>query len=414
MSPKPKPLPLLTLLTALLYTPLTKATPTSPSPQATLLHDNNSQNCTCYTLDSDTNPAYFLYHKFYDFRALPATQPEPPLVAANQRFGTEMALDQAVFNGSAWNRDWEIQAWGKKSGSDAPVAMQNSAQNVYIATDNSTNLSHLTLRTTRLPTFQSTSEIENQEKNLLHASLRIRARIISNTTSTSNSTTTKTTAPGAVAGLFTFQDDTNESDIEILTTDPPTTWHFTNQPATKKGNDIPAASKKIENLPPWNDWRVQRIDWLPKISRWFIDQKFVAGNTYSVPRKPSGLVLNMWSDGGVWSGNMSVGSSAELQIEWIQILFNTSGKRDGPGGKKKGGKVKRWVHDLVDEGAKVFEKRDEPKSCTVICKVDGVEKEGFPEVAYLGAPGAAANLGVAMKTWALVLLAGSVAFVGLI
>lgn len=111
---------------------------------------------------------------------------------------------------------------------------------------------------------------------------------------------------------------------------------------------------------------------------------------------------------------MSVGSSAELQIEWIQILFNTSGKRDGPGGKKKGGKVKRWVHDLVEEGAKVFEKRDEPKSCTVICKVDGVEKEGFPEVAYLGAPGAAANLGVAMKTWALVLLAASVAFVGLI
>lgn len=144
------------------------------------------------------------------------------------------------------------------------------------------------------------------------------------------------------------------------------------------------------------------------MSRWFIDGKFVAGSTYSVPRKPSGLVLNMWSDGGVWSGNMSVGSSAELQIEWIQILFNTSGKRDGPGGKKKGGKVKRWVYELVDEGSRMFEKR-EANYCTVICKVDGVEKEGYPEVAYLGAPGAASTLSVAMAPWLLMLLAGCVA-----
>lgn len=120
----------------------------------------------------------------------------------------------------------------------------------------------------------------------------------------------------------------------------------------------------------------------------------------------------MWSDGGVWSGNMSVGSSAELQVEWIQILFNTSGKREGPGGKKKGGKVKRWVHHLVDEGGKVLARREEEKYCTVICRVDGVEKEGYPEVAYLGAPGAASNFGVAMKPWVLVLLAGIVAVIG--
>lgn len=112
---------------------------------------------------------------------------------------------------------------------------------------------------------------------------------------------------------------------------------------------------------------------------------------------------------------MSVGSSVELQVEWIQILFNTSGKRGGPGSGKKGGKkVKRWVHDLVDEvGDKVLGKREEAKYCTVICKVDGVEREGYPEVAYLGAPGAASSLGAAMRPWALVLLAGTVAVVGL-
>lgn len=123
--PSKTPLPI--LLTALLLAPLTQSATTST--QATL-HDN-SQNCTCYTLDSDNNPAYFLYHKFYDFRSLRATQ-EPPLVTANQRYGTELAQDQETFNSTAWNHDWEIQSWGKKSTGEAPVVMQNSAQNVFI------------------------------------------------------------------------------------------------------------------------------------------------------------------------------------------------------------------------------------------------------------------------------------------
>jgi hypothetical protein len=116
----------LLLLTALLtFTAHCKIASTQAS-----LHDN-SQNCTCYTLDSDISPAYFLYHKFYDFRSLPAT-PAPPLINANQRNGGEQTQDQNTLNSSSWNNDWEIQSWGKKSNPDAPVAMQNSAQNVYI------------------------------------------------------------------------------------------------------------------------------------------------------------------------------------------------------------------------------------------------------------------------------------------
>lgn len=135
---------------------------------------------------------------------------------------------------------------------------------------------------------------------------------------------------------------------------------------------------------------------------------FVAANTYSVPRKPSGLVLNMWSDGGVWSGNMTVGESAELQIEWIQVLFNTSGSRDGPGGKRGSGKVKRWVSELVEDVRERSLGKREAKYCTVICKVDGVEKVGYPEVAYLGAPGAASSASVLMRSWTLVVLVGVV------
>ena len=104
----------------------------------------------------------------------------------------------------------------------------------------------------------------------------------------------------------------------------------------------------------------------------------MAQNTYSVPRKPSGLVLNMWSDGGEWSGNMSVGDKAEFQIGWVELVFNTSGRIEGPGGgnKKRGVKV---AAETVEKDSLV--KRKKKEGCEVVCKVDGVEQVGTPEVA---------------------------------
>jgi len=34
---------------------------------------DNSPNCTCYAIDSDNTTDYFLYHRFYDFRAVRRT-----------------------------------------------------------------------------------------------------------------------------------------------------------------------------------------------------------------------------------------------------------------------------------------------------------------------------------------------------
>jgi len=280
--------------------------------------------------------------------------------------------------------------------------------NGFIIAQTATNvtkpITYLSLRTTRLPTFQSAAEVEHLQKNIYHASLRFRARIMG--------------SAGAVAGLFTFFDDTNESDIEILTRDTPATYRFTNQPGVnKKGDEIPQASQKVENLPRWDEWRTHRIDWLPSMSRWFVDGKFVTQSSYSVPRKPSGLIMNMWSNGGEWSGNMSVGDSAELQIQWVQLLFNTSGKREGPGAKR-GGTKRSLVNDLVKTREELvynardfmFQKRAD-KGCTTVCKVDGVEKEGFPEVAYV-APntGNAAERRTATGSWAAVILIGMISF----
>lgn len=82
-----------------------------------------------------------------------------------------------------------------------------------------------------------------------------------------------------------------------------------------------------------------------------------------MPRKPSGVILNMWSDGGEWSGIMPVGGQAELQVQWVQVLFNTSGKNKRSLGEE-------WLGKRAEKG------------CKVICAVDGVNRTGWPEVIY--------------------------------
>ncbi|KAF2120695.1 concanavalin A-like lectin/glucanase domain-containing protein [Lophiotrema nucula] len=337
------------------------------------LHDNNP-NCSCYTFNSGDNsdsPEYLQYYRFFDFRNL-ANGPRqyikaPPEVNSTQDQGDEDVWDANILNGDAWNVDWGIQNWSKPASEDFPTRMVNSPANVYVLQNEDSNdaFTFLTLRTSRLDDFQSAAEIENEQKNLMHCTMRMMARVVG--------------SKGAVAGFFTFFDDDNESDIEILTDDPRDMIRYTNQPALdKEGNEEPEASKNPDNLPAWDDWQEHRIDWFEKNSYWYINNKQVASNTYSVPRKPSGLVINMWSDGGEWSGNMTVGDSAEFQIQWIELAFNTSGPVDGP----EGGNNKR----SMDLSKREDEKK---KNCEVVCGIDNVKTKGTPEVLSINRSAAA-------------------------
>jgi hypothetical protein len=230
----------------------------------------------------------------------------------------------------------------------------------------------LTLLTTRLnSSTQSTAELETTQKNLHHGSFRFRARVIGpNNTAAS---------PGACAGLFTFYDDSNESDVEILTKDPEDVYRYTNQPSlNKEGNTVPAASIEGTDLPPWSEWHTHRIDWLCKTSNWYLDDGLVASNTYSVPREPSGLIMNLWSDGGEWSWEMGIGEEVWLEVEWVEAVFDTSGPVDGPGKGKRG-----------------------MEGCETVCKVDGVKEVGVPEVVEAPTSGGGRE---GLRRWGLVVV----------
>lgn len=177
--------------------------------------------------------------------------------------------------------------------------------------------------------------------------------------------------PGAVAGLFLYQSDSCESDIEILTRDPSSRIRYSNQPSVDPAGNVIAASSQDVALPGgmvWTGWNEHRVDWVAGRSAWFVNGVKVAGMEYGVPRWPSGLVVNLWGDGGVWSGGMGVGGEAGLEIQWVEMVFNTSGPVGGT-------TERRWWRD---GGGWRKERRGEG-GCRVPCTVDGVRRVGWPE-----------------------------------
>jgi hypothetical protein len=335
---------------------------------------DNNPDCDCYVVQSGADsrqPEYFQYYRFYDFRNLPGGFSQAP-GQVNDSLGTESTWQPDLFSSDDWKADWQVQNWSKNATEEFPVPMTNSPANVYLAKEK--GATYVALRTSRQEDFQSSAEIESSQQNVMHLSMRMSGRVIG--------------SKGAVAGFFTYVNDDNESDIEILTNDPVDTIRYTNQPAVgKDGNSIAEASVQGSDLPSWEDWQTHRIDWLPKNSYWYLNDKQVAANTYSVPRKSSYMVLNMWSDGGTWSGNMTVDDSAEFHVQWIEMTFNTSGPYDGGNGNGNG-KVKR----------------SKKKGCETVCKIDGVKQLGTPDVVSVN-KSAAAAVGV---SWGVLFVVGAV------
>lgn len=78
----------------------------------------------------------------------------------------------------------------------------------------------------------------------------------------------------------------------------------------------------------WRDWNTYRLDWTPSLSTWYVNGVKVASKTYGIPRDGCNVVLNMWSDGGNWSGNMSEGDTAVMDVQWVEWTWNTTSGDD--------------------------------------------------------------------------------------
>ncbi|KAI2789671.1 hypothetical protein POX_d05166 [Penicillium oxalicum] len=357
-------------------------------PNATKNHPHKkrrAEDCDCFTV-TGPDPGYFQHYKLWDFRSIPGVRQahfnastldeqlesiqwpdsmeegtddenddvsdenEYPnddeedelankMAKSNANVDTEESELEALWSfKKAFEKDWVSQQWQRPSGPHAPVTMINSKRNVFFA-KNREWLDHLStylvMRTTRHRNYTSTAEIETKARNIFHCSLRVRFRVLpanldsESTMSHSNGITHSNEDlpyPGSCVGIFTYREPNCESDIELLTKDPPSRIHYANQPDYDFSKDmmIPGANTVMDLPVPWTTWSVHRLDWLSNVSRWWADGEAQDSKTYRVPDLPSWLMINLWSDGGVWTGDLPLGDSVFMAIEYIEVAYNIS------------------------------------------------------------------------------------------
>ncbi|KAK5634141.1 hypothetical protein RRF57_009855 [Xylaria bambusicola] len=283
--------------------------------------------CNCYRTNTSTSH-YFRNHKFFDFRSLSQYARVPAPIGTAQG-NADAPPTSLYFQSPEWTNTWAIQSWNNSAmmggdsdvtGSDATVLMVNSANNIYIQHNDDAkpgSNTYLVMRTMRHGDFQSAAEIESGSYNYQYLSIRMLSR-------------TKG-AKGAVTAMFTFRNNdtlakVQESDLEIRTDDPVQYIQYTNQPSWNADGNIPQATRNV-SLPSkkgWSDWQYHRMDWTPGSTSWLVDGKLVSTIQFQAPKDPSQVIFNTWSDGGTWSGNMTVNSTAEMHIQWIEIVYNTT------------------------------------------------------------------------------------------
>lgn len=340
--------------------------------------------CDCYVING-TDAQYFRKHEFYDFRSLSDYVNVPSLLDdADENRLAPVAND--YFATAEWNETWGIMNWnnsknlGKaEDGSGGPtVLMVNSPSNVYIERNGDpepASDTFMTLRTARMGDFQSAAEVESVPQSYHFLSVRMYAR-------TSG-------AAGAITAMFTYldSDPVQEADLEIRTMDPPDRIQYTNQPSYTRAtgsdddddDEVAAATRNATVPAGWDVWALHRMDWAPDRVTWYVDGEQVAQIAFQTPRDPSMVIFNAWSDGGSWSGTMADGDAAYLQIQWVEMLYNSTGSKKTTDANKRAVPPSPLPRSL-DDDEHLARRADDV--CHNVCSIDETHKLGTPVLVH--------------------------------
>ncbi|KAF2785937.1 glycoside hydrolase family 16 protein [Melanomma pulvis-pyrius CBS 109.77] len=273
--------------------------------------------CTQFSTNSSTAARYNFY-RFYDARNLYNSSKKSAV--------SESSAQSKTFSTVPWSTGWDARSSFKPAFTAQTLDMQYTPAGVFIR--NNTQASqdfstYISLYTTRLPNgTQQTAALDYAEYNVTHASIRILARVRG--------------ASGAVAGFFTYHNDTTESDIEMLTRDPSTQVRYSNQPTEDPQTNEPISGStfnvSLASQRSTSDWNVHRLDWVQGRSVWYVNDAQAASSEVNVPDTASRITLNLWSNGGNFSGEMGIGDEAWFDVQWIALFFNVTSSPDPQGG----------------------------------------------------------------------------------
>jgi hypothetical protein len=323
-----KPGVLSSIILALAILSASPATASASTPQLEALFKPRRKevprDCDCFTV-TGPDPGYFQHYKLWDFRSVPLAKQAHVDISDSRDDGLDQLVDgeneddgaddddgdeddddsnqddndepdALWFFETAFDKDWMSQRWQRPRTDEAPIPMVNSKHNVFF-TRNRQVLHKFAIypvmRTTRHWNYTLTSEIETKVRSIFHCSLRVRLRVLpsnlhvsqpessapgnkNNQSVAFNETASLKEAkphPGACIGIFTYRARNCESDIKILTKDPPYRVHYANQPDYDAIKDamIPGASAVADLPVHWTTWSTHRLDWLSGVSRWRVD-----------------------------------------------------------------------------------------------------------------------------------------------
>ncbi|KAF5666666.1 xyloglucan endo-transglycosylase [Fusarium heterosporum] len=77
----------------------------------------------------------------------------------------------------------------------------------------------------------------------------------------------------------------------------------------------------------WEAWNNYRMDWVADQVVWYTNGIEMANTSVNVPSVPCRLSVSLWGNGGTWTRNMTLGKSALLEVQWLEVAFNLSGTR---------------------------------------------------------------------------------------
>ncbi|KAB5588587.1 Glycoside hydrolase family 16 protein [Ceratobasidium theobromae] len=191
---------------------------------------------------------------------------------------------------------------------NAPYAMQYNTDNVYGYNDG------LGLKTSAFTSGSvQTAGIGSLRNDIFYGSFRMRATVPS--------------VPGVCFGFFTYKNDTQEADIEFLSSD--TDYyqrvHQTNQPGLVDGDtDLDAYKSIVIPGADFTAFHEHRLDWLPASSKYYYDGSLKSTVSKNSPTVPSSLLANVWSDGGSGWTQGPPTQDAIATIYYIKAYFNST------------------------------------------------------------------------------------------
>ncbi|CCG81709.1 putative Endo-1,3(4)-beta-glucanase [Taphrina deformans PYCC 5710] len=125
---------------------------------------------------------------------------------------------------------------------------------------------------------------------------------------------------GACAGFFSYADDENENDIEVLTDEGTRQVHFSTQPIDSSGATV---TMDLPDNAVTTSLQSYRFDWKSNAVTYFVNGELMSNITRHPSTEASQIIMNAWSNGGAFTGGPPT-RDMMLSVKSITLYFNTS------------------------------------------------------------------------------------------